>query len=63
MFLSVVIPVYKEARNIEEFLRRMVPLLEPVTSQFELIFAMDPSPDDTEAVLVRANINDQQVAY
>ncbi len=63
MFLSVVIPVYKEARNIEEFLKRMVPLLEPVTTQFELIFAMDPSPDETEAVLVKANIADPRVKY
>ncbi len=63
MFLSVVIPVYKEARNIEEYLRRMVPLLEPVTTEFELIFAMDPSPDETEMVLQKANAADPRVKY
>ncbi len=63
MYLSVVVPVYKEARNIEEFLRRLVPIIEPVTSKFEVIFAMDPSPDDTELVLEKANSSDPRVRY
>jgi dolichol-phosphate mannosyltransferase len=52
MELSVIVPVYKEERNIPEFLRRTVPILEGITGDFEIIFAMDPSPDRTEEVIL-----------
>ena len=49
--LSIVVPVYKEEKNIPEFLRRLTPLLESITAKFEIIFVMDPSPDQTEKVV------------
>jgi polyisoprenyl-phosphate glycosyltransferase len=52
--LSVVVPVYKEEGNIDEFLRRLVPLLGSVTNDFEVIFALDPSPDQTETKILNA---------
>lgn len=52
MELSVVVPVYKEERNIPEFIRRIVPVLEAITPEYEVIFSMDPSPDRTEAVVL-----------
>lgn len=52
MDLSVVVPVYKEEGNIPEFMRRIAPLLETVTKNYEIIFAMDPSPDGTERVIL-----------
>ena len=52
--LSVVVPVYKEEGNIDEFLRRLVPLLDSVTNDFEIIFALDPSPDQTAAKILAA---------
>ncbi|MGE0527065.1 MAG: glycosyltransferase family 2 protein, partial [Bdellovibrionales bacterium] len=55
--------VYKEGRNIQEFLRRMIPLLEQTAHDFEIIFAMDPSPDDTEEVLIRAHQADPRVRF
>ena len=61
--LSVIVPVFREARNIPEFLRRLVPLLESLPAEFEIIFAMDPSPDETEAVLVAANQADPRVKF
>ncbi|MGE3681508.1 MAG: glycosyltransferase family 2 protein [Bdellovibrionales bacterium] len=63
MQISIVVPVYKEGRNIQEFLRRMIPLLEQTAHDFEIIFAMDPSPDDTEEVLIRAHQADPRVRF
>ncbi|MDR3607829.1 MAG: glycosyltransferase family 2 protein [Oligoflexia bacterium] len=55
MELSVVVPVYKEEKNIPEFLRRILPIIEKITRDYEIIFAMDPSPDRTEAVVVESH--------
>lgn len=52
MKLSVVVPVYKEEKNIPEFLSRVLPILEELTADFEVIFSMDPSPDRTEDVIL-----------
>jgi glycosyltransferase involved in cell wall biosynthesis len=51
--ISVVVPVYNEAHNIEPFLSRLEPVLEKLASCYEVIFCLDPSPDDTEAVVLR----------
>jgi glycosyltransferase involved in cell wall biosynthesis len=51
--ISVVVPVYNEAHSIEPFLNRLEPVLEKLASRYEVIFCLDPSPDDTEAVVLR----------
>jgi polyisoprenyl-phosphate glycosyltransferase len=51
--VSVVVPVYKEAGNIEPFVRRTEAVMEKLGVSYEIIFALDPSPDDTEAVILR----------
>jgi dolichol-phosphate mannosyltransferase len=51
ILLSVVVPVYNEEGNIPEFLRRTLSALKSVTQDFEVIFALDPSPDSTEETL------------
>jgi polyisoprenyl-phosphate glycosyltransferase len=48
--ISVVVPVYKEERNIRPFLERTVPVLDRL-GDYEIIFCLDPSPDRTEQVL------------
>ena len=48
--ISVVVPVYKEENNIRPFLARAVPALERLGS-YEILFALDPSPDNTERVI------------
>ena len=48
MKLSIIVPVYKEQENIEPFLKRLVPVVSELTSEYEIIFALDPSPDATE---------------
>jgi dolichol-phosphate mannosyltransferase len=48
--ISLVVPVYKEERNIIPFLARAVPALEAIGS-YEILFCLDPSPDHTEQVI------------
>jgi polyisoprenyl-phosphate glycosyltransferase len=48
--ISVVVPVYKEENSIRPFLARAVPVLERLGS-YEILFALDPSPDGTERVI------------
>jgi glycosyltransferase involved in cell wall biosynthesis len=50
--ISIVVPIYKEEKNIRPFLSRMEPVLERLTDRYEIIFALDPSPDLTEAVVL-----------
>ena len=59
--LSVVVPVYKEESNVPEFIRRMTPILGPLTPSYEIIFALDPSPDKTEKVILDARTNDPRI--
>ncbi|HEY1793741.1 MAG TPA: glycosyltransferase family 2 protein [Opitutaceae bacterium] len=61
MLLSLVVPVYREEKNIPEFLRRIGPILSEITGDYELIFAMDPSPDRTEEVILEHRASDQRV--
>jgi glycosyltransferase involved in cell wall biosynthesis len=50
--LSIVVPVYKEANNIRPFLQRTEAVMAKMKLNYEIIFALDPSPDDTEAVIL-----------
>jgi glycosyltransferase involved in cell wall biosynthesis len=50
--ISVVVPVYKEQDNIAPFLARMEPVLDAIGGGYEIIFALDPSPDHTEEVIL-----------
>jgi glycosyltransferase involved in cell wall biosynthesis len=49
--LSVVVPVYKEEGNIRPFLDRTEAVMTKLGISYEIIFALDPSPDHTEAVI------------
>lgn len=51
--LSIVVPVYKEAGNIGPFLQRTEAVMTKLGVSYEIIFALDPSPDDTEGVILR----------
>ena len=50
--ITVVVPVYNEAHNIEPFLHRLEPVLAKISPRYEIIFCLDPCPDDTEAVIL-----------
>lgn len=49
--ISVIVPVYKEADNIRPFLERMETTFNQLGVTYEILFCLDPSPDDTEKVI------------
>ena len=51
--LSIVVPVYNEAGNIRPFLCRTEAVMAKLGVSYEIIFALDPSSDETEAVILR----------
>jgi glycosyltransferase involved in cell wall biosynthesis len=61
MELSIIVPVYKEERNVPEFVARLTPILESMTADFEVIFALDPSPDRTEKVILDERARDPRL--
>ena len=61
VLLSIVVPVYREEKNVPEFLRQIRPVLAALTEQYEIIFSMDPSPDRTEEVILAARAQDDRV--
>ena len=46
------VPAYNEAGNIDEFLHRLVPILEANVEIYEIIFAVDPCTDGTEDIIL-----------
>ncbi|MBI4659560.1 MAG: glycosyltransferase [Verrucomicrobia bacterium] len=61
MLLSIVVPVYREETNIPEFLRRLHGILAGVTSDYEIVFALDPSPDRSEEVILEHRAADARI--
>lgn len=61
MLLSIVVPVYREEISIPEFLRRLRPILAEITADYEIIFALDPSPDRTEEVIREHRAQDERI--
>ncbi|MBS0662208.1 MAG: glycosyltransferase family 2 protein [Verrucomicrobia bacterium] len=59
--LSFVVPVYREEKNIPEFLRQVRAVLAPLTGNYEVIFSLDPSPDRTEEVILEARAADPRI--
>ena len=59
--IGVVIPVYNEADNIEGLVRRLVPVLERVSTSFEVVFVDDGSRDGPMEALRRANAADPRL--
>jgi glycosyltransferase involved in cell wall biosynthesis len=53
--LSLVVPVYNEERNLVEFLRRVIPIVEGAVRSYEIIFAVDPSTDRTVSIIDEAH--------
>jgi len=59
--LSVVVPVFREEKNVPEFLGRIKPILASITDRFEIVFALDPSPDRTEEIILEARTFDERI--
>lgn len=48
VLISVVVPIYREQNNVEPLVIRLDKIFEEIDADYELVFAMDPSPDETE---------------
>lgn len=59
--LSILVPVYREEKNIPEFLRQIRPVLGALGENYEIIFSLDPSPDQTEQVILQARAEDERI--
>jgi dolichol-phosphate mannosyltransferase len=61
MELSLVVPVYREEKNVPEFVRRIRPILARITERYEIIFSLDPSPDRTEEIILKLRAEDERI--
>ena len=61
MLLSLVVPVYREEKSVPEFIRRVCSILSGITEDYEVIFALDPSPDRTEEVVLEQRAKDARI--
>jgi glycosyltransferase involved in cell wall biosynthesis len=59
--LSVVVPVFNEARNLRPLLDALRPVLDAATSGWEVIFVDDGSADDSLAVIRDLNSSDARL--
>src|SRR5664279_301731 len=50
--IAVVVPVYKEEANIRPFLERTEAVLDKIGEPYEIVFALDPSSDKTEEIIL-----------
>ncbi len=49
--ISIIVPVYKEALTIQPFLARIEPVLQKMGLNYEILFCLDPSPDNTQEII------------
>lgn len=50
--ISIIVPVYREETNIRPFLKRTESILAKIKCTYEIIFCLDPSPDNTEQIIM-----------
>jgi len=50
--ISIIVPVRNESQSIKEFLTRTEKVLDKIGKNYEIIFSLDPSTDDTEAIIM-----------
>lgn len=53
MLLSIVSPIYKGEKMLEELVRRITTSVTPITDEYEIILVNDQSPDDSWNVIKR----------
>jgi dolichol-phosphate mannosyltransferase len=59
--LSVIVPVFKEESNIRPFLARAEAVFARMEIDYEIIFALDPSPDKTEEIILEEINRSQKI--
>jgi dolichol-phosphate mannosyltransferase len=59
--LSIIIPVYNEESNILPFLNRLIPVINAISQTYEIIFVLDPSPDNSEQLIIHSSETNSQI--
>ncbi len=59
--LSIVVPTYNEEKNIKLFIERIVSTVQKITEKYEIIFALDPSEDDSEKLILEEIKNNNKI--
>jgi glycosyltransferase involved in cell wall biosynthesis len=59
--LSVVIPAYNEESNVDRVYERLAAVLSGLDLEWELIFSVDPSTDNTEQEILALRARDPRV--
>lgn len=59
--LSIVVPIFEEESTIPAFLQRMIPILEGITNNFEIVFCMDPGDDNTQEIISKFIEKDKRI--
>ena len=59
--LSVVIPAYNEESNVDRVYERLAEVLSELDLDWELIFSVDPSTDQTEQKILALRARDPRV--
>ena len=61
MFLSVIVPVFNEEKNIVTVYEELVRVLEGIDQEFEIIFIDDGSTDQSFKILSKLHKDDPRV--
>jgi dolichol-phosphate mannosyltransferase len=59
--LSIVVPLYNEAGNVQPLVQKLLDALQPVVSDFEILLVDDASTDDTWDRILQAQASSPQV--
>ena len=59
--ISIVTTMYKQAAHVEEFYSRMSKTVKKISSEYEILFVNDGSPDDCVAIALSLFHQDQRV--
>lgn len=59
--LSIVIPIYNEAENLDRLYARLLPVLQTLGCRYEVILVDDGSTDDSFVILKRLQARDERI--
>lgn len=59
--LSIIVPVYNEEKNIPLLISRLRDIINEINCEYEIIFCMDPSKDQTEKIILDFRKDDKNI--
>ncbi len=62
-YLSIVIPMYNESAGLDALFARLLPVLQKITPDWEVICVNDGSKDDTLARLIEWHAKEPRISY